>query len=94
MKLKKRRTQTVLLLIAKRIYNMKPYFRDRAAKIIAEIHNRAFIEDDAEVLKEILQEVLNEYSDELHGYYDAGYDDGYSNGYDEGYESGFRGRHS
>ena len=64
---------------------MKQYFRDRAARIIAEIHNRAFIEDDAEVLKEILQEVLNEYSDELHGYYDAGYDDGFSDGYDEGY---------
>ena len=63
---------------------MKQYFIDRAAKIIAEIHNRAFIEDDAEVIKEILQEVLDEYYNELHGYYDAGYDDGYSNGYDEG----------
>ena len=63
---------------------MKQYFMVRAEKIIAEIRNRAFIEDDAEVIKEILQEVLDEYYNELHGYYDAGYDDGYSNGYDEG----------
>ena len=55
---------------------MKQYFMVRAEKIIAEIHNRAFIEDDAEVIKEILQEVLDEYYNELHGYYDAGYDDG------------------
>ena len=64
---------------------MKPNFRGRTAKLIAEIRNRTCIDDvDAEVIKEILQEVLDEYYNVLHGYYDAGYDDGYSNGYDEG----------
>ena len=61
-------------------------FKDRAAKIIAEVRNRTCIDEDTEVLVGILR-------DELKSCYYDGYDDGYfaghSNGYDEGYYNGY-----
>ena len=83
---------------------MKHNFRDKTAKIIAEICNRTCINkidiEVLEVLEDILQEELVEYDDALHDWYDAGYDDGYANGYasleedvdnayDEGYALGY-----
>ena len=80
---------------------MKPNFRGRTAKIIAEIRNRTCIDDvDAEVIEEILQAALIKYCRELDGYYDAGYAAGWVNGksslegdvdsaYDEGYALGY-----
>ena len=69
---------------------MKPDFMDRAAKIIAKIRTRTYIDKiDTAVLEELVKDELNEYYDELQGYYDAGYDYSYDNGYDEGYALGY-----
>ena len=67
---------------------MKPNFKSRTAKIIAEIRTRACIDDvDAEVIKDILKDELNEYYDELKEYYDALHEC-YDDGYDDGYAAG------
>ena len=70
---------------------MKHDFMDRAAKIIAEIRTKTYIDKiDAEAIKEILQDELIEYHNEVFTYghgigYDDGYDEGYALGYDEGH---------
>ena len=70
---------------------MKPDFKATIANIIAEVHNRTYIDKiDTEVLEYILQDALIEYHNEAYTYarnegYDEGYDDGYDVGYDNGY---------
>ena len=81
---------------------LPPKFRDRAARIMADVRNSICIDDaDAEVLAEVLKDALNEYYDELEEYYaeeyyiaissarSKAYDDGHSDGYADGYDVGY-----
>ena len=66
---------------------MPPNFMNGAAKIMAEIRNRAHINDvDTKVIEAIVKDAINEYYDDGHS---DGYDDGYEHGYDTGYENGY-----
>ena len=84
-----------------------PNFMSGAAKIMAEIRNRAHINDvDAEVIEKILQDELNERCRMLDSYYWEEYHNKYCNeissvrngayeaGYDEGYADGHAKNHS
>ena len=66
---------------------MPPNFGNGAAKIMAEIRNRAHINDvDTKVIEAIVKDAINAYYDDGH---QNGYDDGYEHGCDDGYESGY-----
>ena len=79
-----------------------PDFMGRIAKIIAEVRNRACIDDvDAEAIEKILQDELTEECRMLDSYYWEEHHNKYCNeissvrngayeaGYDEGYEVGY-----
>ena len=67
---------------------MPPNFMNGAAKIMAEIRNRAHINDvDTKVIEAIVKDAINEY------YYD-GHSDGYEPGYEHGYEHGYDDGHA
>ena len=86
---------------------MKPDFKDRAEKIIAEVLLRTSIDKiDIEIITYILQAELKLCYAEFEEYYEeaycnaisiartSGYDDGFADGYDVGYDNGQSDSHS